>query len=66
MTKTKKKLPYGLWETDITPEKVFSNMVVFSETTAVDNMTYWLELRLHEAGRTVLVRRDGEDRKSVV
>ena len=60
MTKMKKKLPYGLWETDITPEKVFSDIVIFSETRAVDNMTYWLELRPHEAGRIVLVRRDEE------
>ena len=58
MAKAKKKRPYGLWETDITPEKVFSDIVVLSETKAVGNMTYWLELRPWEGGRIVLVRRE--------
>jgi len=58
MAKAKKKRPYGLWETDITPEKVFSDIVILSETRAVGNMTYWLELRPWEGGRIVLVRRE--------
>jgi len=58
MAKAKKKRPYGLWETSITPEKVFSDIVVLSETRAVGNMTYWLELRPWEGGRIVLVRRN--------
>jgi len=58
MAKAKRKLPYGLWETEITPEKVFSDMVVLSEARAVGNITYWLELRPSEGGRTVLVRRN--------
>lgn len=63
MAKVKRKLPYGSWETRITPEKVFSDMVVLSETRAVGNMTYWLELRPWEGGRTVLVRRDQEGKQ---
>jgi len=57
MLQSKQKLSYGLWKTEITPEKVFSDIVRFFEVKVINNAIYWLEARPSEGGRIVLVLR---------
>ncbi len=57
---TIKIAPYGTWETTLRPADLFQRPSPPSHPSWHGGVLYWLETRTHEAGRVVLMRRDGQ------
>lgn len=53
------KAPYGSWPSPITPGTLTSRTVRLSQVRVDGADTYWVEQRASQAGRQVLLRRDG-------
>jgi dipeptidyl aminopeptidase/acylaminoacyl peptidase len=56
----KRALPYGSWPTPITSAVVVAQAVRLAEVTVDGDAVIWSEGRPAEAGRTALVRREGD------
>lgn len=57
MVKTAKtKMPFGLWEPNITAENVVSKAMRFSSLQSTGHYLYWCEQRSQEKGRGVIMR----------
>jgi dipeptidyl aminopeptidase/acylaminoacyl peptidase len=52
--------PYGSWKSPITAESLVANAVGLEQITLDGDVTYWIELRPSEGGRSVIVRRDAQ------
>ncbi|HEX3270144.1 MAG TPA: S9 family peptidase, partial [Ktedonobacterales bacterium] len=52
--------PYGSWKSPITAESLVANAVGLEQITLDGDVTYWVELRPGEGGRSVIVRRDAQ------
>jgi dipeptidyl aminopeptidase/acylaminoacyl peptidase len=52
----KRAVPFGTWDSPVTPELVAGATVAFSELAVDGDAVYWLELRPAAAGRRALVR----------
>ncbi len=52
--------PYGSWKSPITAESLVANAVGLEQITLDGDVTYWLESRPSEGGRSVIVRRDAQ------
>jgi dipeptidyl aminopeptidase/acylaminoacyl peptidase len=50
--------PYGSWKSPITAEALVTNAVGLDQITLDGDVTYWIESRPSEGGRSVIVRRD--------
>jgi dipeptidyl aminopeptidase/acylaminoacyl peptidase len=50
--------PYGSWKSPITAETLVSDTVTLDQITLDGDVTYWIEMRPTEGGRSVIVRRD--------
>ena len=50
----------GSWTSPITLDAVFADAIGISAISPRGDAVYWLESRVNEAGRSVLVRRDGD------
>jgi dipeptidyl aminopeptidase/acylaminoacyl peptidase len=56
--KTKKVLPYGLWESPFTSDIIAGGSIGLDEISIDGDDIYWLESRPAEGGRKVIVSRD--------
>ena len=52
--------PYGTWPSPITPGTITTRTVRLSQVRVDGPDTYWVEQRASQAGRNVLLRRDGD------
>ncbi|MDO4242557.1 MAG: prolyl oligopeptidase family serine peptidase [Actinomyces sp.] len=52
--------PYGTWPSPITPGTITTRTVRLSQVRVDGPDTYWVEQRASQAGRQVLLRRDGD------
>ena len=52
--------PYGTWPSPITPGTITTRTVHLSQVRVDGPDTYWVEQRASQAGRNVLLRRDGD------
>jgi dipeptidyl aminopeptidase/acylaminoacyl peptidase len=52
--------PYGSWKSPITAKSLVTNAVGLEQITLDGDVTYWVESRPGESGRSVIVRRDAE------
>ena len=50
--------PYGSWKSPITAESLVASAVGLEQITLDGDVTYWVESRPSEGGRSVIVRRD--------
>ena len=55
-------LPYGSWDSPITPDVLVENVVALSNPLGDSEDLYWLEMRPAEGGRYVIVRRASDGR----
>ena len=53
-----KTAPFGSWKSPITAGLIAEHSIRFGSVFPADDRIYWVEMRPHEAGRSVLVRRD--------
>jgi dipeptidyl aminopeptidase/acylaminoacyl peptidase len=51
--------PYGSWKSPITSDQIVSDLIGLSQPLIDGSDVYWIEMRPTEAGRAVIVRRDG-------
>lgn len=58
-------IPYGAWPSPIPAQALVEGVVALSGLTSDGEALYWLEGRPEEAGRTVLMRRDGESAQAL-
>ena len=54
-----KTAPYGAWQSPVTTDLIVAGSIGLSTPTFHDGLLYWVESRPQEAGRNVLVQRDG-------
>ena len=52
--------PFGTWPSPITPGTITTRTVLLSQVRVDGGDTYWVEQRASQAGRNVLLRRDGD------
>lgn len=52
--------PYGTWPSPITPGTITTRTLSLSQVRVDGGDTYWVEQRASQAGRQVLLRRDGD------
>ena len=52
--------PYGSWQSPITSDLIVSQSIGLSEVRLDGADIYWIEMRPHEAGRNVVVRRTAD------
>ncbi|HEY7022821.1 MAG TPA: S9 family peptidase [Ktedonobacterales bacterium] len=52
--------PYGSWKSPVTAESLVANAVGLEQITLDGDVTYWVESRPGEGGRSVIVRRDAQ------
>ena len=52
--------PYGSWKSPITAESLVANAVGLEQITLDGDVTYWIEQRPSEGGRSVIVQRDAQ------
>ncbi|CAM2824402.1 S9 family peptidase [Actinomyces slackii] len=52
--------PFGTWNSPITPGTITTRTVRLSQVRVDAGDTYWVEQRASQAGRNVLLRRDGD------
>jgi dipeptidyl aminopeptidase/acylaminoacyl peptidase len=52
--------PYGSWKSPISADLIASAVLGLGQTVLDGDDVYWLELRPHEGGRSVIVRRRGD------
>ena len=52
--------PFGTWPSPITPGTITTRTVLLSQVRVDGADTYWVEQRASQAGRNVLLRRDGD------
>ena len=58
--------PYGSWKSPITAESLVANAVGLEQITLDGDVTYWMEQRPSEGGRSVIVRRDAQGKTADV
>jgi dipeptidyl aminopeptidase/acylaminoacyl peptidase len=56
--RTRTVAPYGSWKSPITAESLVANAVGLEQIALDGDVTYWVESRPGEDGRSVIVRRD--------
>ena len=52
--------PFGTWPSPITPGTITTRTVLLSQVRVDGGDTYWVEQRASQAGRNVLLRRNGD------
>ena len=52
--------PFGTWPSPITPGTITTRTVLLSQVRVDGADTYWVEQRASQAGRNVLLRRNGD------
>ena len=52
--------PFGTWPSPISPGTITTRTVTLSQVRVDGPDTYWVEQRASQAGRQVLLRRDGD------
>ena len=58
--RTRTVAPYGSWKSPITAESLVASAVALEQITLDGDVTYWVESRPSEGGRSVIVRRDAQ------
>ncbi|MGF1454013.1 MAG: S9 family peptidase [Alphaproteobacteria bacterium] len=61
-----RQAPYGTWTSPLSAADLGGATLGFSTLRAVDGALYWLEYRPHEAGRSVVMRLNGDQTMETV